>query len=66
MNAPLLNNHQVFDITFCGDWAGKQTIWEQQCSAKNGPSCASHVLGSQTGFKEAYWEILSVKVYDTT
>ena len=60
---------QIFDITFCGDWAGQAAIWGPQCAAKYGSSCSAYVTDNAAtadAFREAYWEIASVKVYQTT
>ena len=53
----------VFDTTFCGVWASKS--WGQQAECKAmAPTCESHV-GQMTGyFKDAYWLVNSVKVFE--
>ncbi|KAF8070191.1 glycoside hydrolase family 16 protein [Lyophyllum atratum] len=52
--------HQlIFDITFCGDWAGATFA-----SAGCGPgSCDDFVNRNPDRFREAYWEINSLRVY---
>lgn len=55
--------HQIFDITFCGDWAGQTAVWDQQCQTKYPGTCANYVMTSTDAFKKTYWEIASVKVY---
>ncbi|BCS19055.1 glycoside hydrolase family 16 protein [Aspergillus puulaauensis] len=52
----------IFDITFCGDWAG--AVWGSgTCSANNGGSCEDFVSNNPAAFEEAYWDINSLKVY---
>jgi hypothetical protein len=54
-------NHQiVINLTFCGDWAGN--AFNGDCS-KFGNNCANFVRNSPTEFKEAYWLINYVSVY---
>lgn len=57
----------VFDVTFCGDWAGG-VFSESGCplsSADSFQSCTDYVAQHPAAFKETYWEINSVKVYQT-
>ncbi|ORY24459.1 family 16 hypothetical endo-1,3(4)-beta-glucanase from glycoside hydrolase [Naematelia encephala] len=61
----ILKPHQiVFDLTFCGDWAGG--AWSSSgCAAKsNGLSCADYVDQTPDGFAQAYWEIDALRVYE--
>jgi len=46
----------VFDITFCGDWAG--AVFGQQC----GGDCNNFVSYNPGAFKESYWLINSLRV----
>ncbi|KAJ6446318.1 endo-1,3(4)-beta-glucanase [Purpureocillium lavendulum] len=57
-------NNIVFDTTFCGDWAGNPAVWgsNAECSAKSS-SCKDYVSNNPADFKDAYWEVNSVKVY---
>ncbi|KAJ7596767.1 glycoside hydrolase family 16 protein [Mycena floridula] len=64
------DNVVIFDTTLCGDWAGG--VWsdsgipgqEQSCAARTGFStCEAFVAASGASFKEAYWEVSSVKIY---
>ncbi|KAI9851854.1 MAG: hypothetical protein M1838_002570 [Thelocarpon superellum] len=59
------SNHQIiFDITFCGDLAGQTDVWGATCAGKHqGMTCSDYVMSSTDGFKQAYWEIVSLKVY---
>jgi len=49
----------VFDLTFCGDWAGNN--FGSDCPGKG--SCNSYVQNNPTAFNEAYWNINYLKVY---
>jgi len=60
----------IFDTTLCGDWAGN--VWsgsgvpgqEQSCATRTGvASCSDYVLNNGGAFKEAYWEVAYVKLY---
>lgn len=53
------NMNMVFDLTFCGDWAG--AVFGSQCPGKG--SCQSFVQNNPTAFNEAYWEINYAKVF---
>ncbi|PLW08834.1 hypothetical protein PCANC_16615 [Puccinia coronata f. sp. avenae] len=50
----------IFDITLCGDWAGAPDVFNANgiCSG----SCSS-VIKDPSVFKDAYWEVASVKLY---
>ncbi|KAJ7647389.1 glycoside hydrolase family 16 protein [Roridomyces roridus] len=54
------NAHSIiFDLTFCGDWAGSPSAWTD-C----GPSsCSDFVRNNPSNFTEAYWEIAALRVY---
>lgn len=60
------NQQLVIDTTFCGDWAGKDEVWfaSTTCAAK-APTCQDFVAGNPAAFKDAYWEIASIKVFQT-
>ncbi|OQD92319.1 hypothetical protein PENSOL_c042G02524 [Penicillium solitum] len=51
----------VFDITFCGDWAG--SVWNSSSCASRGGSCVDYVQNNPTVFQETYWRVRSLKVY---
>lgn len=55
----------VFDTTFCGQWAG--IVWEDSasCSAM-APTCEEFVTKNSTAFREAYWAINSLKVFQSS
>lgn len=56
----------IIDTTFCGDWAGN-VFAESTCpmSDPSSPmqSCVNYVAQNPAAFKEAYWEINSIKIY---
>jgi len=54
------NMQMVFDLTFCGDWAGNGNVWPNECPGKG--TCSHYVKETPTAFKEAYWSINFVKV----
>ncbi|CAG8126284.1 unnamed protein product [Penicillium olsonii] len=57
----------IFDVTFCGDWAGG-VFGDSGCPATDADSfksCHNYVANHPGEFKESYWEINSVKVYQT-
>ncbi|KAJ5251267.1 CAZyme family GH16 [Penicillium chrysogenum] len=51
----------VFDITFCGSWAGD--VWPSGSCASKSSSCISYVQNNPTAFAESYWSVNSLKVY---
>ena len=52
----------IFDITFCGQWAG--AAWGQSATcAQKSSSCVSYVQDSPSDFKDSYWQVNSLKVY---
>ncbi|KAJ5346299.1 hypothetical protein N7541_008781 [Penicillium brevicompactum] len=57
----------IFDVTFCGDWAGG-VFGDSGCPATDADSfksCHNYVAHHPGEFKESYWEINSVKVYQS-
>jgi hypothetical protein len=50
----------IFDTTFCGDWAGN--TFGSMCSYE--VSCTDYVKYNPDAFKEAYWLINYVDVYN--
>jgi hypothetical protein len=48
----------IFDITFCGDWAGS-TFQQSGCPG----SCQDFVANTPHAFLETYWSILALRVY---
>jgi len=49
----------VFDLTFCGDWAG--TVFANQCT--RAVSCQSYVQMNPSYFADSYWSVNYVKVF---
>ncbi|PHH70683.1 hypothetical protein CDD80_5796 [Ophiocordyceps camponoti-rufipedis] len=58
------NNQLVFDTTFCGDWAGSPSVWaaDKTCSSL-AATCNDYVGAHPEAFRDSYWEVKSVKVY---
>lgn len=58
-------NNLVFDTTFCGDWAG--SVWgnDPETSAL-GVSCQEFVAANPGAFKDAYWIVNSIRVFQQT
>ncbi|KAL1980751.1 hypothetical protein VTN96DRAFT_3558 [Rasamsonia emersonii] len=52
----------VFDITFCGDWAGN--VWSSGSCASLASTCNAYVQNNPSAFTETYWTINSLKVYE--
>lgn len=53
----------IINTTFCGDWAGN--VWKSGgCAAKTGvPTCVDFVRNHPAAFKDAFWDVSSVKVF---
>ncbi|KAJ5309467.1 uncharacterized protein N7443_001928 [Penicillium atrosanguineum] len=51
----------VFDITFCGDWAGD--MWSSSTCSSYASTCNDYVADNPSAFEQTYWEINSLKVY---
>ncbi|KAI4141329.1 MAG: hypothetical protein L6R39_005399 [Caloplaca ligustica] len=56
------NLNIIFNTAFCGDWAGEAWNSSTTCQAK-APTCQAYVQNNPEAFKDAYWMIRSVKVY---
>lgn len=55
----------VINTAFCGDWAGN--VWNQTLSCRGkAATCAAYVQDNPADFKDSYWDIASIKVYQTT
>jgi hypothetical protein len=53
----------TFDIKFCGEWSGNR--WEDTCRAQTGgQSCIGYVHNNPAAFKDVFWLINFVKVYE--
>jgi len=53
----------VFDITFCGDWAGG-SAWSQSSCATHG-TCQTYVQTNAANFDDVFWTVNSLKVYQS-
>jgi hypothetical protein len=51
----------VIDTTFCGVWAG--AVWEDSSCSKKAKTCEEYVRDNPEAFKEAYWDIKGLRVY---
>ncbi|KAJ5863508.1 hypothetical protein N7455_007576 [Penicillium solitum] len=51
----------MFDITFCGSWAGD--VWSSDSCASKSSSCTSYVQNNPSDFVETFWSVNSLKVY---
>ncbi|KAK0661088.1 putative endo-1 [Lasiodiplodia hormozganensis] len=56
----------IFDITFCGDWAGPTFGRYADCPMTDSnawTSCNNFVSNSPESFKNAYWDVNSMRVF---
>ncbi|KAK5955112.1 hypothetical protein OHC33_003791 [Knufia fluminis] len=58
----------IFDTTFCGEYAGNPYVWKtddaNSCEASTGlATCDNYVANNPEAFKEAYWDVNYVRVY---
>ncbi|KAK2882561.1 hypothetical protein FQN49_000246 [Arthroderma sp. PD_2] len=53
----------IFDITFCGDWAGKPEVWEESVCSAITSECKTFVENFPGAFTETYWAINYLQVY---
>ncbi|KEF63819.1 endo-1,3(4)-beta-glucanase [Exophiala aquamarina CBS 119918] len=61
----LFSSHQiVFDTTFCGDWAANVWSTDPVCNAK-APTCEAFVQNNPAAFKDAFWSVNSLKVFQS-
>ncbi|KAK4168877.1 family 16 putative glycoside hydrolase [Cladorrhinum sp. PSN259] len=52
----------ILNINFCGDAAGN--TWGQDCRLATGvSSCSDYVKNNAAAFKEVYWKVKGIKVY---
>lgn len=52
----------VFDVTFCGGW-GSPDFSSGSCASK-ASSCQDYVSANPDAFKDVYWHVNALKVYD--
>ncbi|KAJ4507934.1 hypothetical protein HRR88_006617 [Exophiala dermatitidis] len=62
IDSKIKNQQLVFDVTFCGDWAGNVWSTDATCSAK-ASTCQDFVQNNPSAFQDTYWLINSLKVY---
>ena len=56
-------NHSIILVmSFCGDWAGNSWNHDAACINK-APTCEEYVQNNPTAFKDIYWLVNSLKVY---
>lgn len=57
----------IIDSAFCGNWAGQDAFWQQTSCYKSDPAryptCNSYVAANPAAYKESYWLVNSLKVY---
>lgn len=51
----------IFDLTFCGDFAG--LTWNQSSCASLSPTCSAYVDNNPSAFSTAFWAINRLSVY---
>ncbi|KAG9122211.1 hypothetical protein FRC07_001509, partial [Ceratobasidium sp. 392] len=50
----------IINLTLCGDWAGQADVYRMSgCPG----TCIDYVNNNPAAFKDAYWDIASLKVY---
>lgn len=58
------NLKMIWNVSFCGEWAGEDKEWSRSCAAKTGAAtCHEYVRDNPEKFEEAYWEVAGVKWY---
>ncbi|KAH7097273.1 family 16 hypothetical endo-1,3(4)-beta-glucanase from glycoside hydrolase [Auriculariales sp. MPI-PUGE-AT-0066] len=56
----------ILNTSLCGDWAGSARTWSSSgCAARYGSSCDAFVERNPHAFREAYWNISAIRVYET-
>ncbi|RMZ66883.1 Endo-13(4)-beta-glucanase [Pyrenophora seminiperda CCB06] len=53
----------VFDTTFCGQWAGDESVWGNSTCGQKAPTCEEWVQKNPEAFAEAYWTVNALKIY---
>ncbi|EEA27359.1 hypothetical protein TMatcc_004356 [Talaromyces marneffei ATCC 18224] len=57
------NQQIIFNTDFCGDWAGNSYSCPLSKGLSPKASCEAYVGANPSAFTEAYWEIVSVGLY---
>jgi len=59
-------NHQiVINTDFCGAYAGNDEVWKAGTCSTKAKTCKEFVTGNPQAFKDAYWQINSIKVFQS-
>lgn len=58
----VVNQQIIFDVTFCGDWAGNTFSSDSTCSSK-ASTCQAFVQNNPSAFSDTYWSINGLKVF---
>lgn len=56
----------VVNTDLCGDWAGETSVWEGSSCSKKASTCNDFVANNPAAFKNAFWDISSIKIYQTS
>jgi hypothetical protein len=54
----------IINLTYCGEWAGKPSVWGVSECAKLADTCDAYVSDNPRAFEDMYWAINSLKVFD--
>jgi hypothetical protein len=57
------NLNLIFDLTFCGQWAGDPAVWAASTCGTLADTCAEYVLNTPSAFTEAYWAVNALQVF---
>lgn len=55
----------VINTSLCGMWAGNQDVWDASACKAQAPTCQEYVASNPAAFKDVFWELGSIKVYQT-
>eukprot|EP00727_Mastigamoeba_balamuthi_P001778 m51a1_g11598 putative endo- -beta-glucanase (461) ;mRNA; r:117222-118761 len=53
----------VVNLAFCGDWAGETFAAACPAEAAQWKTCSEYVKNNPAAFREAYWDIASIRVF---
>jgi hypothetical protein len=56
------NLQMIWDITFCGDWAG--AVWESSGYTALAPTCKEFVANHPEAFQDAYFATYGTKIFE--
>ncbi|XXQ32070.1 GH16 domain-containing protein [Plasmodiophora brassicae] len=60
------NMQIVFDLTFCGNYAGDPSIWASSGCVQQAPDCATFVRNNPARFAEAYFAVNALNIFQRT